>query len=389
VSTSREIRVLFVVSALGVGGAEVWIMALLEYLAASGVRNGVRMKIDLCMTSGRTAHFDRRAEELGARLFYVEYSRRNMREFVRRFRSILDEGHYDVIHDHQDYHAGWHFLTALGHLPSRRVVHIHNTYRVISDVQSGTPSRRATLKVGKWLVSRLATDVIGTSPQVITDYGFVGSKPRSSVVSCGFDVNDFATSRTQTRADVRREFGWTDHARVMLFVGRLDGSFNQKNHPFAVEVATAMAAHDPNVKLLVAGSGDDALREARQMIDTRRLGESIKFLGHRSDVARLMLGADLLLFPSIAEGLGMVAVEAQAAGVRVLASDAIPRECGVIPDAVTFMSLDLGPDAWAAKARSLLYMPAPDHLQWNDIIRRSAYSIDQSAANLIAVYTRN
>jgi hypothetical protein len=85
----------------------------------------------------------------------------------------------------------------------------------------------------------------------------------------------------------------------------------------------------------------------------------------------------------------MVAVEAQAAGVRVLASDAIPRECGVIPDAVTFMSLDLGPDAWAAKARSLLNMPAPDHLQWNEIVRRSAYSIDQSAANLIAVYTRN
>lgn len=386
---SRDLKVLFVTSALGVGGAEVWIMALLEHLAASGAQNGVRVKVDICMTSGRPAHFDKQAERLGARLFYLEYSRRNMREFVRGFRKILDDGEYDAIHDHQDYHAGWHFLAGLGHLPPKRVVHIHNTYQVISDVQSGTPARRLTLKAGKWLVSRLATDVLGTSQRVLTDYGFAESSPRSSVVSCGFDLNDFTTPREQARADVRREFGWTDQARVMLFVGRLDGSFNQKNHPFAVEVAAAMTARDPNVKLLLAGSGDDALREARQMIDNRKLGESIKFLGHRSDVARLMLGADLLLFPSIAEGLGMVAVESQAAGVRVLASDAIPRECAVIPNAVIFMSLDAGPDAWAVKAQSLLDMPAPDHLQWNEIVRRSAYSIDQSAANLIAVYTRD
>ena len=385
---SRDLKVLFVTSALGVGGAEVWIMALLEYLAASAELNGVRMKVDICMTSGRTAHFDKRAEELGARLFYIEYSRRNMREFVTRFRHILDDGEYDVIHDHQDYHAGWHFLTALGHLPRKRVVHIHNTYRVISSVQGRTPVRRLTLRAGKWLVSRLATDVMGTSQQVLADYGFTGSKPRSSVVRCGFDVNDFATSRDQARTDVRREFGWTEQARVMLFVGRLDGSFNQKNHPFAVEVAAAMAGRDPNFKLLLAGSGEDALSEARQMIETRKLGDSIKFLGHRSDVARLMLGADLLLFPSIAEGLGMVAVEAQAAGVRVLASDAIPRECAVIPDAVTFISLELGPERWATKAQSLLDLPAPDHRQWNEYVRQSAYSIDQSAANLIAVYTR-
>jgi glycosyltransferase involved in cell wall biosynthesis len=388
VIAARDLKVLFVTSALGVGGAEVWIMALLEYLAASGEVNGVRMKIDICMTSGRTAHFDKRAAELGARLFYIEYSRRNAREFVTRFRQILDEGDYDVIHDHQDYHAGWHLLAALGHLPPKRIVHIHNTYRVISSVQGRTPSRRLTLKAGKWLVSRLATEVMGTSQQVLADYGFTGPEPRSSVVRCGFDVDDFASSRERTRAEVQREFGWGDNAKVMLFVGRLDGSFNQKNHPFAVEVAAAMAARDPDFKLLLAGSGDAALREARQVIESRKLEDSIKFLGHRSDIARLMLAADLLLFPSIAEGLGMVAVEAQAAGVRVLASDAIPRECEVIPDAVTFMPLDLGPENWAAKARSLIDLPDPDHRQWNEQVRRSAYSIDQSAARLIEVYTR-
>ncbi len=99
-----------------------------------------------------------------------------------------------------------------------------------------------------------------------------------------------------------------------------------------------------------------------------------------------MLASDLLLFPSIAEGLGMVAVESQAAGLRVIASDTTPRECQVIPGMVTFVSLQESPAQWAARALALLATPAPDRESSRESVQRSAFSIESSMTALLDAY---
>lgn len=361
-------------------------MSLLEYFSRSDVRSRVRVSIDICLTSGRAAHFDDRARALGANLYYVQYSRSNARKFITEFRALLDNGRYDVIHDHQDYTAGWHFLSGAGHLPKVRVVHLHNTYLTISRVLATTPLRKLTVRTGKFLVNSFATDVLGTSAEVIRDYGFTSERPVARVVRCGIDVSRFAIDRASARSSLREEFGWSDDTNVMLFVGRLDGSFNQKNHPFAANVASRLIDSGCDCKLLVTGAGGALLEEARDMIAASPYRGSIVFAGLRDDVPRLMRGSDLLLFPSIAEGLGMVAVEAQAAGLKVLASDRVPRECEIVSGAVRFLSLDNGVDAWAESAGEILAQPDPDHGQWNRLVQESPYSIEQSASALVDVY---
>ena len=116
------------------------------------------------------------------------------------------------------------------------------------------------------------------------------------------------------------------------------------------------------------------------------LQASIRFLGLRSDVPRLMAGSDLLLFPSVGEGLGMVAVEAQAAGLRVLASAAVPKECEVIPGTIEFKSLDQDSFAWAKESLKLLRLSRPDQIMCNQLVRNSPFSIDNSAASLLDIY---
>jgi glycosyltransferase involved in cell wall biosynthesis len=385
VKNAPPLRALFVISALGIGGAETWIMALLQHFAETRSQTG--LQIDICLTSGMRAHFDERARQLGAKLFYLEYSRRQMPSFIAGMRTLLRSGRYDVIHDHQDYHAGFHLLAGLGQLPPSRVVHIHNPYVNIESVLGSTATRRAALELGRRLVQSLATDVLGTSREVISDYRLTGAgTPRSSVVHCGFDVDPFAGSRTAARNSIREEFGWTESEKVMLFVGRLDGSYNQKNHPFATAVAVAAVDRDQSVKLLIAGAGEREINKARHAVSELGLSESIRFLGPRNDVPRLMLGSDLLLFPSIAEGLGMVAVEAQAAGLRVLASDRVPRECEVVPDSVQFTPLEYGVHHWVDQALAMLELPPAPHVEWNEQVRVSPFSIEQSAAGLIRVY---
>ena len=63
--------------------------------------------------------------------------------------------------------------------------------------------------------------------------------------------------------------------------------------------------------------------------------DKVIFTGLRHDIAELMLGAmDIFLFPSLWEGLGIVIVEAQAAGLPCVLSDYIPNEVEIIPELI-------------------------------------------------------
>jgi glycosyltransferase involved in cell wall biosynthesis len=395
-SGKRELRVLQVFSVLSVGGAETWLMALLKYFSESTGSLPVRVKFDILLTGGEPSVFDEEAKTLGARLFYVPFSRRRPIKFMREFRRILVTGNYDVIHDHQDYVAGLHFAMGLGHLPPIRIAHVHNPFYQRAEYARG-PVRRVVRAAGRRTLGYLATHVVGTSSQIVSEYGFDGFKSRGITLGaayCGFDVANYQGDRRRVHAELCREFGWQPSAQIILFVGRLDAgnvihlgrTMSHKNPAFALEVARECISSDPDVRLLMAGAGDDKRKEFDSQIREWGLEEKIKLLGVRSDVSRLMLGSNLLLFPSLAEGLGMVVVEAQAAGLPVLASDTTPHECSVVPGLVKFLSLDLTARDWADEVARMINVGHAESSNCLEAIRRSPFSIQNSAANLLKIY---
>jgi glycosyltransferase involved in cell wall biosynthesis len=387
-----ECRVLFVLSVLGIGGAETWLMALLKYFEQAKKELPVRLCVDICLTGGRRDHFDEEASSFGARLFYPHFCRKNLAFFIREFRRILTNGRYHAIHDHQDYAAGLHFLFGLGRLPPIRIAHIHNPLTHIKSYAT-SPLRRFTIALGKQLLAYLATHIMGTSRQVVTEYGFDGPIFRNvnrGSAHCGFDVTQFQGDHFKLHNELCNEFSLGEKSKILLFVGRLDSNkdprLNQKNPEFALETARECINRDPGICLLMAGSGEEIRCQLETRVKTWGLGSKIFLIGPRSDIPRLMVGSDLLLFPSLAEGLGMVTVEAQAAGLRVLASDSTPRECAVVPGIVEFRALDDGPARWADSALRLLKSSQPGSLDCNLIVRHSPFSIDNSAKRLLDLY---
>ena len=143
------------------------------------------------------------------------------------------------------------------------------------------------------------------------------------------------------------------------------------------------------MRLLMAGDGEDEKPELEDRVRRWGLQEPIRLIGSRSDIPRLMMGSDLFMFPSVGEGLGMVAVESQAAGLRVLASDAVPRECEAVPGMVEFKPLDAGSSAWAEDVLRLISLPRPDEASCNLTVNNSPFSIENSANSLIRLYTGN
>lgn len=392
----RELRVLQVFDTLGMGGAETWLMSLLRYFQEKQEQGGRKVSIDILLTGGEKAIFDDEAEALGARLFYLPFQRNDLVGFAREFRKILLKGNYDAIHDHQDYIAGLHFLMGGRYLPSVRVAHVHNPLYHRTNYAKDT-SKRIAVRAGKYLLGRYATHVLGTSQQIVSEYGFDDFARRGiklGAAHCGFDVTQYRGSYDEYHASICREFGWDESAKVILFVGRLDGSqflhngqeMSHKNPAFALEIAIECLARDPSVRLLMVGAGDTTKVELEAKVKSQNLESMIRLPGARADVPRLMLGSDLLLFPSLAEGLGMVVVEAQAAGLRTLASDTTPRESVVNPELVTFFSLEKGPGDWAVESLKLLSLDQPEREAANRHAQLSPFSIQNSANRLIDIY---
>ena len=127
--------------------------------------------------------------------------------------------------------------------------------------------------------------------------------------------------------------------------------------------------------------------ELERKVSVWCLQDCIRILGPCSDVPRLVAVSNLFLFPSVGEGLGMVAVEAQATGLTVLGSCAVPSECEAVPGMVVFKPLDDGSSAWADEALRLIGLTRPDVTTCNSIVRSVPFSIDNSAASLLNIYT--
>lgn len=385
---SRPVRVLQIIDTFSMGGAETWLIEALRLWS----RNG-EVQPDFLMTSGNRGIFDDEAAALGAKLHYLAYNRRNLAGFVRGFRQVLRDNAYDAIHDHQDYTAGWHFLMGGRHIPPRRIAHVHNPSYIIQ-TYGASSARRATIAMGKWLIARSATHIAGTSKQILTEFGFDAPMFRhipKAALHCGFDTSRFLGDTGAAKTALCREFGWPDASPIILMAGRMDESpdlghtRNHKNTGFALDVVIAAMKRAPELRAIFAGKTTAAAPVLEARIAQAGLTGRIVFTGVRTDIEHLMQGADLQLFPSRGEGLGMVAVEAQSAGLPVLASTAVPRECLVIPGHVEFRDIGQGPDAWADAALLLMRVPR-DPQDANRRVAASDFSIENSAAALANLY---
>lgn len=332
------------------GGAETWLLALLRYWRQRG-----GPQVEFLLTNGREEVLDSEARALGARLHYLTFTRRAPLRFFLGFRQLLESGGFRALHDHCDLATGLHFAVAGSTLPPIRIAHFHNHHALFAENYLTSPTRRALAVSGRYLIRARATHVLATSRGTLEGFGFSngrGGPPFSRVLHCGIDPQDYRRDPRGDRARLLSEFGWPGDSLVALCVGRLDLSLdypnptNNKNTAFALDVARTAASISDRFRLLVIGEGPSRA-QFEQRVAGWGLDGKIRFTGLRRDLQSLMVGSNVLLFPSVAEALGMVVVEAQAAGLRVLASDEISREAVIVPELYSSLPLSAPVEEWA------------------------------------------
>jgi glycosyltransferase involved in cell wall biosynthesis len=207
------------------------------------------------------------------------------------------------------------------------------------------------------------------------------SDGRWRILHYGIDPGAFSERVVADRE--RAELGIPAGARVVGHVGRF---VEQKNHAFLVEVIAESVALDPDICFLLVGEGP-LKPQVERVIGGRGLAGNVVFTGARSDVPRLMLSAmDVFVFPSLWEGLGIVLLEAQAAGLPALVSQYVPRECAVIPGQVEHLRLSEGAKCWARNILRCLDREPLGRAEALAAVSDSRFTVQRSARALQDAY---
>jgi glycosyltransferase involved in cell wall biosynthesis len=164
------------------------------------------------------------------------------------------------------------------------------------------------------------------------------------------------------------------------------GRFNTvKNHPFIVGVAGEFSSLRDNVRFVLVGDGVERANVEALVAETG-LHERFIFTGSRSDVPRLLSSMDLFMLPSHHEGLGLVLVEAQAAGLPCRVSDSAPRDTDIVPGMCRWMPLSAGPRAWASALVQLHEENRLSPEQARSTVEQSPFNITESVRRLASIY---
>ncbi len=375
---TRPIRVLHVLGSLNRGGAETWLLNVLRHIDRD------RFRLDFAVHTDQPAAHDNEARALGARILPCLSPHRPLR-YLRNLRRILrSEGPYDVVHSHVHHFSGIVLCQAHRCGVPTRLAHSHSD--TSGPDRAAGMARRGYLKLTERLVRRHATLGLAASGKAATALFGSGWRddPRWRTHYCGIDLQPFR--ETSDRDLLRREIGLPLDATVVGHVGRF---VPPKNHRFLLDVFAELSRRLPLAHLVLIGDGEE-----RPAIEgfVRRLGleGSVTFAGLRSDVPRLLSGAvDVFAFPSLHEGLGLALLEAQAAGLPCVLSDAVPTEVDVVLPLMRRIPLDGPRDAWVAAILDAIGRPrgVPQRAAALAALEESDFNIRNSVRRLEDLYS--
>ena len=214
-----------------------------------------------------------------------------------------------------------------------RIAHSHT----MGFVQDKNLLKRWIKKITNRLYSKYATDLFACS----WDAGnYMFGEKEFNVIHNAIDTKKYIYHE-KNRAEKRKELNLKEEFTIGC-VGRLEPV---KNHKFSIEIFEKLVEFHPNSKLLFVGKGSME-NELKNLVVQKKLENKVLFLGNRNDVEKLYSVMDVFLFPSLYEGLGMVGIESQAAGIPTICSDTLPKELNITP-LLYRMSLQNSPELWA------------------------------------------
>lgn len=327
---SNHVRVLQVFGKLNRCGAETMVMNLYRNIDRS------KVQFDFIVHTNEHCDYDDEISSLGGKIYRVpRYNGKNHFIYKKSWNEFFQKHtEYKIIHGHVRSTASIYLKIAKKH-GLITISHSHST-------SSGSG------------FSAIVKNLLQYSIRFTADYLFACSKSAGEwlfgkkackkknffILNNSIDSAKFTYDKN-VRIKKRKELKSEDK----YIIGHIGRFHLEKNHNFLIDIFKEVYDKSDNLVLLLVGDG-----ELRKSIKTKvknlGLTNSVIFAGVREDIPELLQAMDVFLLPSLYEGLGIVAIEAQAAGLQTIVSETIPKEA-YITDLIEKEYLSSSPTIWA------------------------------------------
>lgn len=373
------IKVLIIAGAMDVGGIENQLMHLLRQADKS------RFQIDFTTTAEHPFYEDE-ILALGGKCLHIPGTGGwHFLRYCRAIYRVMKDGQYDVVHSHELFHSGMVLLTARLAGVKHRFVHAHN-WADGCVLGEKTPLRRELYNaVMRWLILHNATEFVACS--TLAGQFLYGEetthRPNYHLIFNSVDTSKFLDRYDQVETGEFTNDGWIN----VIQVGRFTVV---KNQLFTAQIAAELKRRGQKIRILCLGN-DGNEYEAKVQEEICRLGieEHMLLLGIRKDVDVLMRKSSAFLLPSQYEGMPLVLIEAQAAGLPCVVADTFSHEVDFGLGQVQWLPVSESAVFWADRLEKAVRQPRAAKEQVEAVVKQKGFDSKAFAKKLCELYEKS
>lgn len=370
-------RVLHVVGAMNRGGTETMLMNLYRNIDRD------KVQFDFISFSEEEAHYDKEIENMGGKI--IKLPKPSMLKPNKAIsdisNTIKENGPYEVVHAHTLFNSGFAVKAAKKSHIKVRVTHAHTTL----DNESSL-IRKIYTKYMRNIINKNSTNLLACSNEA-GKYLFGKDILNKSNYTFFSNLIDYKSILNTKYEDIEK-FKNDNDLNNKLVIGHVGTLKTSKNQKFLIEITHFLVNQNYNVKLLLVGDG--SMRdELESLVNEYGIEENVIFTGVREDVDVILHSMDIFVFPSIYEGLGLVLLEAQAAGLPCLVSEAIQPEADLKMGLVEKLNLRDSIEAWSNKIIEMYDSKKIDKKTIRNAFDSSDYSTEKCINKLMDIYDIN
>lgn len=342
-SNPKKIRVLHLFANLNLGGAESRMMDFYRTQEQSDIIN------DFVIMTNEKCYFTDEVLNSGGTIHTIADPRNSLPNTLWQLLKLLrTQPKYNAIHAHTSYFSGMVVFIAWLAGIKKRITQAHTQGLGHIGQHKGFK-----FKLGSMLCKFFATTRFAVSSNAGK---FLYGNTPYDLVSLSFDFSSFKHVSDSQRLPNQNALNISTATINVISVARF---CIVKNHTFMLNVAQACKTQGIAVCFHFIGEGEER-KIIEDLVDNMHLKSSIRFWGSRSDVSNIISLFDVMIMPSISEGLGVTALEAQAAGVPCILSNGVPKEADIGLGLCKYLSLEQCIDDWVQAINTVSSMHAPN-----------------------------